>query len=446
MKLRIPPERPPERLSERPPPRPEPSLRRPGPFVRVLADAETHQALRNGCYLLVRDGLEWLRRLGDRLPSVHIDLWREGRELDRALETVPPSAIRGLAWRGCGWYLRLHIAKAEGTGQALPDKLAELRQSLMGNGHRNTPPPDNRELAERMGTLIEHIQQIPRELHAFREETRTQLTRLEGEVGGLRQEVGGLDRKVDGLDRKVGGLEGEVGGLRQEVGGLRQEVGGLRQEVGGLDRKVGGLKGDMEYLKGKVGGLKGDMEYLKGEVSDQRGRRFESASFRATRRWLRDYSNASGIRCPAMKLLWSDRMFEQSSRSDELDGVLERLGINGGHRLAVTDLLIAATWPGDGKREPRALIIVGEVSTNMNRQRQQKVADCCRALVAAGHTVLPMHFGLANRVLVDAPHLVRVQIKDDDLRNRESITAALAHPPPALQDILHRWLKDVPPA
>jgi chromosome segregation ATPase len=98
------------------------------------------------------------------------------------------------------------------------------------------------------------------------DDLESRFTKLEHEVGRLREDVASARALAALADRDVAELRTEmrahhqvlnalretqleqgqeIGGLRQEIGGLRQEIGGLRQEIGGLRQEIGGLRQEM---------------------------------------------------------------------------------------------------------------------------------------------------------------------------------------------------------
>ena len=61
----------------------------------------------------------------------------------------------------------------------------------------------------------------------------------------LRTDISRLEKRIDGLRQE---MQQEIGGLRQE---MRQEIGGLRQE---MHQEIGGLRAEIKELRVEMDG------------------------------------------------------------------------------------------------------------------------------------------------------------------------------------------------
>ena len=104
-------------------------------------------ALRQGCRVLVQDGLDCLHRTWNRLPTPRPKLWEEGVRLRRLLVEVPVAGLRDLVQHGCDWFARVHMARARAEGREPPEPVRRIREALM-TASTNGSPLGNRELAE----------------------------------------------------------------------------------------------------------------------------------------------------------------------------------------------------------------------------------------------------------------------------------------------------------
>lgn len=155
---------------------------------------------------------------------------------------------------------------------------------------------------------------------------------------------------------------------------------------------------------------------LWGEAGDARGQRFEQVAREVLLEWLSAYNNDRAWGTLEIEELWSDRMYAGAAKIVAWKSLCEDLGIPPDcGELRECDILFRFTWTSDASAEPSSLLVVGEVSTDMNQKRQGKVAAQYRVLRDAEHTVLPIQFGLPHRQLIDPPpHLAKVEIPDED--------------------------------
>ncbi len=228
-----------------------------------------------------------------------------------------------------------------------------------------------------------------------------------------------------------------------EVGQARLEASQVRLETSQAKLETSQAKLETSQTK-----LEDQTQRLWGETTDHRGIRYEKGAARAISSWLRDYARHRGWNLE-LKLLWSDRVGSIDFFS--WDSVQDEHNLPDSKAVQLSDFLIQAVWSRkDGPADSIEMLLVGEVSTEMNEYRQTKVSDAYFALTqqpGRPYTVLPMQFGVhfSEQNEVAIPHLVRMQVTEDDLRNRGSINHALVSPPdmlhPSLDELLARGLE-----
>ena len=193
----------------------EPQPLEPKPEDPRLREQSLLLALRDGCRVLVQDGLDCLRRPWNRWPNLRLKLWEEGVQLRRLLIDTPISGLRGLVQRGCDWFARVHMTRARYEGREVPEPVRRIREMLMSDNPNGTPP-GNRELAKAVLVLAEAVAdnsaavaensqamvQLRKDLDAFRKETNARFD-------GMDDRFDGVDRRLDGIDGRLDGIDAE---------------------------------------------------------------------------------------------------------------------------------------------------------------------------------------------------------------------------------------------
>ena len=316
------------------------------------------QALKQDCSRLVKDGIKVLCERWNGLPPVRHTLLRTGHGLLGELQDwIAPltDRFRSLAARTCVWYADVRQV-TDGPSPAANPALDRIRQALSQGGapdhnDRNPEPPfDNRTLAAAMV----------------------------------------------GLGDQFNAMHGLLIELNQKVDSHSGELSDLGRRMHGLDREFNSIGG---------------------KVSNLRGRRLENLAIRAIDDWAVRFSQTREppIAEPYIELLWTDRKPDRES-NDEWRKLCIELGIqpSGNQELRRCDFLMRADWPATTKRERRVILFVGEASTDLDHDRQDKVAAQYAILNSAGkdHIVVPVLFGLdEHRTVIDLPNLVDVRIE-----------------------------------
>ena len=257
---------------------------------------------------------------------------------------------------------------------------------------------------------------------------RTELAKLEARLGKL--EAG--QAKLEAGQAKL-----ETGQAKLETGQAKLETGQAKLETGQAKLEAGQAKLEMGQAK-----LESRTQQLWGETGDHRGIRYEKGAIRAARGWLRDYARAHNLK-PVIKMLWSDRL--DNVGSFDWDSIRDEYGLPDSDAIRLCDFLLRVLWMRGNDPTPVEMLIVGEVSTKMNEYRQHKISEAYADLTQPhpDYQVLPMQFGVRfseqNQPLA-IPDLVRVQVGEDALRNRETINQALVEPPEELFPILDDML------
>ena len=161
----------------------QPDRVEPSPWLRQL-QVHTHT--------LLQHGLDRVLRHWNRLPQMKTRLWKDGIRLQQALAVAPAHAesLRALAWQGCDWYLQVQttLESDDGrVGDTSTDPFHHLRETLMPQGSKS-PPPDNRQLAESLLTLVDTA---------------------EADFAPTSHSLDGVDQHSDGLDRELNRIWGE---------------------------------------------------------------------------------------------------------------------------------------------------------------------------------------------------------------------------------------------
>ena len=234
-------------------------------------------------------------------------------------------------------------------------------------------------------------------------------TAMDGLGGNMRRDVADLNSD----------LKGELHSLRQE----------MQQEIARLDGSLNGLlQGQARLHKGQV--------KIWGELGGQRGERFERLALDSTRRWMNLYSIERGIPTPHTELVWTDHAGMVQGWQEDWRTVARSLGVQETCTdILRCDMLLRVKWDGTDSDLRRTILVSGEVGTTMNSKRQRKVEGQFRALSAAGHTVLPVLFGLEHATIIDLPNQVDYQMDEDAL-----VTSRHLVPPADLYPSLDRLL------
>ena len=279
-----------------------------------------------------------------------------------------------------------------GLGQRIRSWLGRVRSWVQ----RHMPP-------RRRDKYLQALEDLRAEMH-------TELAKLE--AGQVRLETGQAELEAGQVRLEAGQAELEAGQVRLETGQTKLEVG--QTKLGSLTQK------------------------LWGETSDHRGMRYEKGAVRAIGGWLRGYARAHNLE-RVSKMLWSDRL--NNAGNFDWDEVRDEYGLPDSDAIRLSDFLLRVLWKRGDDFPPVEMLLVGEVSTRMNEYRQYKISDAYADLTQPhlDYQVLPMQFGVRfseQNPPPSIPNLVRVQVGEDALVNRESITKALVEPPEELFPIL----------
>ena len=174
-----------------------------------------------------------------------------------------------------------------------------------------------------------------------------------------------------------------------------------------------------------------------GEIGNQRGEVFERLAINALGRWLDHYCWEREWPEPEFEVLWSERNDTTPNADRRWRSVAQDLGIPVRNpALRQCDILLRATWPQPPHSSMHTvLLITGEVSTQLNQRRQEKVVRQYAALAEAGYAVLPVLVGLRHRTFVSIPHLMDVHLTEEELTDLRDLP-----PPNDLYTLLDRLL------
>ena len=269
---------------------------------------------------------------------------------------------------------------------------------------KGAPPPTTRTGARERSVLEEEGQDLHTDAQAGGNGAQP-----EGGVRGLWQRVGAWIGKVRSWVRN------HLPPRRQDR--FLKALNEVRSEVQVLGRRLDRLEEGQDKLQEGQDKLQEGQDKLWGEVSGARGERFERLAHTTLHYWLRTYSIRNEHALPRIETLWSDRV--EPGSENTWWSLAEDLGLDSTRNVDVErcDILLRATWTAD-ERQP-SLLICGEVSTQMDDYRQAKVQRQYEALTEAGHTVLPVIFGLYFDTLIDLPLLLEVRMDNKSLNRQQ---------------------------
>ena len=173
------------------------------------------------------------------------------------------------------------------------------------------------------------------------------------------------------------------------------------------------------------------------EIENHRGEVFERLAINTLVHWLDCYCWERARSEPEFEVLWSDRNDTAPTAHRRWRLVAQALGIPVWNpTLRQCNILLRATWPPlPGSPMRSVLLITGEVGTQLNQRRQEKVVRQYEALSEAGHAVLPVLIGLRHRTFVSIPNLMDVHLTKEELADLRDLT-----PPDDLYTLLDRLL------
>ncbi len=197
-----------------------------------------------------------------------------------------------------------------------------------------------------------------------------------------------------------------------------------------VDARFDGIDARLDRMERK-------QDKMWGEIGNQRGEVFERLAINALGRWLDHYCWEREWPEPEFEVLWSDRNDTTPNADRRWRSVAQDLGIPVRNpALRQCDILLRATWPQPPHSSMHTvLLITGEVSTQLNQRRQEKVVRQYAALAEAGHAVLPVLVGLRHRTFVSIPHLMDVHLTEEELTDLRDLP-----PPDDLYTLLDRLL------
>ena len=336
------------------------------PHPPATAEQRLSLFLLKGTRLLVRNGMDRLRRNWDHLPQVKVPLLRQGTALDQALQSTRPNALSELAVRGGKWYIKVRLLRSSGSngGDATPSQaaaLADIREEFVANapGAPNGDPPDNRHLVNAMLKLVDVVENLDR---------------------------GQTELRRDVADLKAGQAKLEVGQAKLEVGQAKLEAGQARLDgrMDNLDGRMDNLEGRMDNLEGRMGNLEGRMDNLDGRMGNLEGRIGNRAGREYEDQFRNYLPNQIHMACrqanlphPQVELLWTDRHSSnwETRRAD--------LGIEDSKtELPYCDFLYRLWW--EDVRIPD-LLLAGETSITVDDRVLAKAKRHRTDLEAVGH-------------------------------------------------------------
>ena len=211
----------------------------------------------------------------------------------------------------------------------------------------------------------------------------------------------------------------------------------VAERLDGVDHRLDRMDARFDAVDARLDRMDRRQDKMWGEIGNQRGEVFERTTINVLMRWLDQYCWERKRPMPEFEILWSDRNTaphaERTWRQCARD-----LGIPAWNpALRQCDILLRATWPQQPSSPLRTvLLITGEVSTQLNQRRQEKVVRQYEALSKAGHAVLPVLVGLRHRTFVSMPNLMDVHLTEEELTDLRELS-----PPDDLYTLLDRLLE-----
>ncbi len=153
-----------------------------------------------------------------------------------------------------------------------PDLQEELRQWVL----RLIRGSDGLREELRREILTEELMQLP-----------VRFTKMEQDVGVLKDDVGTLKEDVAGLKDDVAGLKEDVGTLKDDVAGLKDDVAGLKDDVVGLKDDVVGLKDGQARIEQYVADLRTGLAQVSGQIGRLSGNEYQAWAIERSRRLIR---------------------------------------------------------------------------------------------------------------------------------------------------------------
>lgn len=185
-----------------------------------------------------------------------------------------------------------------------------------------------------------------------------------------------------------------------------------------------------------------------GELSNPRGERLEDLVRVGLDLELDEYCWTHGIPVASegLELKWRDRMLREPGLGMRAwHRVRKELGIaDPNSSLRECDFLLS--WEIVARGRTHRILFVGEVGTDVNKSRQQKLerhcADlervCAQATPGGPTAFVPILAGLPHRLLVKPADLVNLQIAESDFDNNALGAGAYANLPAVLDRLLER--------